>query len=485
VSAVLVIDVGTSGARTAVVTATGDVRHVHYQRSPPSTPSPGLVEFDALALWDCVHALALATLHDWAQPVLGVGITNQRASTVVWDATTGVPVAPALGWQDLRTLGDCLGLVAEGLPMAPNHSATKLAHLLNLHDGDRACAAAGQLKFGTLDTWLAWKLTNGAAHITEPTNQIGVTALTTSDGQWDQRILDRLNIPAEVLPAMVDTIGAHGLCTALPSNPPLLAMAGDQQASLIGQGCIRPGQAKCTFGTGGMLDVLVETPRDGLGPGRTFAIAARRLDGVTMYAAEAIMLTAGSNVDWLVDDLALLSSPSESADVAGQCDDSAGVVYVPALLGLGAPYWDYGARSGLFGLTRGSERSHIVRAVLEGVAQRAADLVEATELDSGLRLEQLQIDGGMTANAIFVQAVANAIGRPVAVSREREATTLGAGLLAGIGAGMFASVDEAALCAQAERIVEPNGKFDRQRWHDAVKRAGRWHGDLSDFINFL
>jgi glycerol kinase len=485
VSAVLVIDVGTSGARTAVVTSDGDVRHVHAQRTRPSTPSPGLVEFDALALWSTVHTLALATLHDWGQPVLGVGITNQRASTVVWDATTGVPVGPALGWQDLRTLGECLGLAAEGIPMAPNHSATKVAHLLNLHDTDRDRSERGELRFGTIDSWLAWQLTGGTAHITEPTNQVGVSALTTLDGRWDHAILDRLNIPVMMLPTMVDTIGTYAMCNALPGAPPLLAMSGDQQASLMGQGCISPGQAKCTFGTGGMLDLIVDTPREGLGPGKTFSIAARSIGGTTVYGAEAIMLTAGSNIDWLVDDLGLIDSPAQSADVAAQCDDTGGVVYVPALLGLGAPHWDYGARSGLFGLTRGTGRAEIVRAVLEGVAQRAADLVDATETDSGHRLEQLQIDGGMTANPIFVQAVANAIGRPVAVSCEREATTLGAGLLAGVAAGMFSSIDEAALCAKAERVVEPNGSFDRERWHNAIGRAGRWHGDLSDFINFL
>jgi glycerol kinase len=486
---VLVIDVGTTNVRTAIVTNAGSVAAVHSRRNRPDTPFEGLVEFDAVALWQLVLELCGATLGDWAavsgsDHVDAVAVTNQRASTVVWDAASGVPVAPALGWQDLRTIGDCLGLVADGIAMAPNHSATKLAHLLLMHDGDRQRSRRGELRFGTVDTWLAWNLTGGASHVSEATNQIGTTGLVDLAGAWDHAVLNRLDIPVEVLPQLHDTVGQFGACTALPGAPPLVALVGDQSAALMGQGCVQPGDAKCTFGTGGMLDVIVGTPRPDLGPGRTYPIAAHRIGGNVTYAAEAIMLTAGTNVDWLVDDLGLVDSPAATHDVAAQCADTGGVVYVPALLGLGAPVVDYGARSGFFGLTRGTRRAEIVRAVLEGVAQRAADLVESIETDTGVVLDSLRINGGMTENPTFVQAVANAIGRPVSVSAEREATTLGAGLLGGIGAGWW-GIDAAAAHARVSHIVEPNGSFDRDRWRMAVDRVTRWHPEISDLINFF
>lgn len=474
---ILVIDVGTSAVRAAVVDAAGDVTHERRQPFLPVTPFPGLVEFDAAALAALATTLATDVLAE-AGPVEAVGIANQRASTVVWDRATGAPVAPALGWQDLRTVGDCLVLQADGLRLAPNQSATKAAHLLEAHDPDRQ----RDLCVGTVDSWLTWHLTRGAAHVTDLSNA-GVTGMVALDGQgWDAAVLDALRIPHGTLPTIVDSIGVVAEAVALPGAPPIAGMLGDQQASLLGQGCIAPGQAKVTFGTGGMLDLVLGPERPAFptrGEGGTFPIAAWRRDGAVTWGVEAIMLSAGTNVEWLRDDLGLIAEAAESHDVAAQCDDAGGVTYVPALLGLGTPHWDYGARGTLLGLTRGAGRPQVVRAVLEGVAQRGADLVEAAELDAGRPIPVLRIDGGMSPNPTFTQALADATQRPVEVSPVTEATTRGAAFAAGLAVGRWASMAETAEAWRPARVVEPVGSFDRDRWRAAVDRARGWYGDLS------
>jgi glycerol kinase len=407
-----------------------------------------------------------------------VGITTQRGSTVVWDRATGEPVGPGLGWQDLRTIGECLVLAAEGLRIAPNQSATKLSHLLDTYDPDRS----RDLCFGTVDTWLVWHLTEGAHHVTDPSNAL-VTGLLTPGGEpWNTKVLERLKIPASVLPSLVDSTGVLGPATALVGAPPIAGIVGDQQSSLVGQGCVRPGMAKITFGTGGMLDLCLGPDRphfDVRGGGGTFPIVTWSQDGALTWGVEAIMLSAGSNVEWLRDDLGLISTSAESHDVAAQCDDTGGVIYVPALLGLGTPRWDYGARGTLLGLTRGTGRAEVVRAVLEGVAQRAADLVEATESDSGITIPTLRADGGMTENPTFVQAVADATQRPVEIAPVKDATTLGAAFLAGLATGTWGSWDDIAATWSPRATVEPAGQTDRARWAEAVDRAAAWHGDLT------
>jgi glycerol kinase len=285
-----------------------------------------------------------------------------------------------------------------------------------------------------------------------------------------------------VLPRIVDSSGEIGPASALEGAPPIAGIAGDQQASLIGQGCVRPGVAKITFGTGGMLDMVTGPKRpafDTRGDAGTFPIVAwRRGDEIT-WGIEAIMLSAGTNVEWLRDDLGLIDTAAASADVAAQCESSDGVLYVPALMGLGTPFWDYGARGTLLGITRGSERAHVVRAVLEGVAQRGADLVEAAEADGDTTLASVRIDGGMSANGVFVQALANATQKPIEVSPELEATTLGAGFLAGLATGTWRSDDDIAATWRAARTVEPAGSFDRARWREACRRAEHWIPELS------
>jgi glycerol kinase len=295
-------------------------------------------------------------------------------------------------------------------------------------------------------------------------------------------VLEALNIPASVLPRIVDSTGAVGEATALPGAPPVCGIAGDQQASLIGQGCVRPGMAKITFGTGGMLDVCLGPDRPTAavrGESGTFPIVCWRQDEVITWGSEAIMLSAGTNVVWLVEDLGIVESAAATADVAASVDTTDGVVFVPALLGLGTPYWDYGARGALFGVTRGTTAAHVTRAVLEGVAELGADLVAATEADTGLTLDSLRVDGGMAANPVFVQHLADATQRPVEVAPVREATTLGAGFLAGLAVGTWSGWDEVLDSWRPSARIEPGAPSDRERWADAVGRAGRWYEDLS------
>ena len=479
----LVIDVGTSGLRAAIVHDDATVTDLHHEEFAASTPAPGMVEFDAEELWRAVRRVSLLAMAD--RSVDAVGITNQRASTVGWRRSTGAPIGPAIGWQDLRTVGDCImARVNHGFALAPNQSATKIAWMLANHFADVSSAADGDVLFGTVDSWLAWKLTRGAVHVIDHTNA-AVTGLTTADGSgWNENVLGALGIHGHQLPAIVPTVGRIGDATELPGSPPLTALVGDQQASMVGQGCISRGSTKITFGTGGMLDMFVgPTPpaHARRGDGGTFPIVAFTTRDTRSYGVEGIMLSAGTNIEWLRDDMGLISSPGESDAVAASVPSTDGVVYVPALLGLGTPHWDYGARGALFGITRGTTRAHIVRAVLEGVAHRGVDLVEAAEADTGITISSINVDGGMSRNRTFVQALADASGRPVTVSPVTEATTLGAGLLAGTTVGQWDSLAEACSHIGGFRTVRPLGApgVSRQQWGEAVSRARSWIPDLS------
>jgi glycerol kinase len=410
----------------------------------------------------------------------GIGISNQRGSTIVWERATGAPVGPGIGWQDLRTVGACLAWRGQGITLGPNQSATKLQWLLEqLPDGGRD----RDLAFGTVDTWIAWQLSEGAHHVIDPSNFL-VTGLQTTGltPGWNPATLEALGIPASVLPTIVDSSGVVGAATALPGAPPIAALLGDQEASLVGQGCVRTGDAKITFGTGGMLDVVIGAdppPFASRGKAGTFPIIAWRHRGATTWGIEAIMLAAGTNVQWLRDDLGIIPSSDASHEVAAHCDDTGGVVFVPAPLGLGTPAWDYGARAALFGVTRGSDRAQIVRAVLEGVAQRGADLVDAAVDDSGIEIPALRVDGGMTDNPTFVQALADATQRPVEISPVREATARGAALLAALALGHYDAVDDLATTWAPRSRIEPKRVLDREQWRDAVRRARGWIPELS------
>ena len=352
---ILVVDVGTSSVRAAIVEADATVHHEQLRPLLPDSPAPGLVEFDATEMANVVLDAAHGALEIHGGPVDAVGITNQRGSTIVWDRKSGEPIGPGIGWQDLRTIGTCLEQRANGFRFAPNVAATKLSYLLDTYDPNRE----RDLCFGTVDTWVAWTLSQGALHVSDASNA-GITSIIDLAGdRWDPSVLEALNIPEGMLPTLVDSSGVVGPATALPGAPPIASLVGDQQASLAGQGCVHPGPAKITFGTGGMLDVVFGPKRPGFetrGEGGTFPIVTWRRDGVDTWGLEAIMLSAGTNIEWLRDDLGILASSDESHAVAQQCEDSGGVVFVPAMMGLGTPAWDYGARGTLLGLTRGSGR---------------------------------------------------------------------------------------------------------------------------------
>lgn len=474
---ILVVDIGTTGIRSAIVRDDGSVDRLIHEVVTPKTPSPGLVEFDAAAMRDTILGLAGHVQGD--QRVVGVGIAAQRASTIVWDVRTGEPLAPGIGWQDLRTVGDCLTIRAEtGVAVAPNQTATKARWLLqSLADVERA-----NVRIGTVDSWAAWVLSGGTLHVTDHTNAAvtGLYDATTRD--WSEKLLDTFGIDRSMMPRIVNSSAPLGEALALDGAPMIAGLVGDQQGSLVGQGCIAPGQAKITFGTGGMLDVVTgDSPpsTSARSTAGTYPIVAfANADGLT-WGAEAIMLSAGSNVEWLCRDMGMLDRPEDSDAVAAGVDDSAGVTYVPALLGLGTPHWDYGARGTLLGLTRGSTRANVVRAVLEGVAHRGADLVEAAEKDTGLTIESLRVDGGMSRNNTFVQALANATSRPIDVSAVTEATTLGAAYLAGAASGVWTSLADACALWTPRTRVAPTSSLDRSRWREAVQRASGWIPGLS------
>ncbi len=475
---ILVIDVGTSGVRGAVVRPDASVAHIHHVPVLPDSPFPGLVEFDGTAIAAAVREVASRSLAEGG-PVDAVGIANQRASTLVWDRATGTPVGPGLGWQDLRTVGTCLELQGQGIRVAPNASATKLAAILDTADPDRRRAERGELAFGTIDTWVAWILSAGELHVTDASNA-GVTGLIHGDGSgWNANLLSALNIPETVLPEIVDSSGVLGTARILVGAPPIAGMAGDQQASLIGQSCTVAGQAKATFGTGGMLDQCLggTRPHQAVrGPAGTIPIIGWRRAGVVTWGIEAIMLSAGNCVEWLRDDLGIIGDAADSATVASRCDDSGDVWFVPALLGLGTPVWDFGARGTFTGITRGSGRPELVRAVLEGVAHRGADLLESAESDSGLPIGALRVDGGMTSNDVFTRALADACGRPIEISPVLEATTLGAAFLAGMAVGTWADEHDVAAAWTPRAVIEPTRTTSeraagRERWLDARSRA--------------
>ena len=557
---VLVIDAGTSSLRVAEVSESGEILARRSVSSHPDRPVDGLAELDAQKL--AVAALEMAAdvlgeMRSAGREAKAIGIANQRATTVLWDKSTGLPVGPALSWQDLRTLGDCLVLQADGLRLAPNESATKLAWLLGqvaattsgagnsgatntssiANAGNAAstdhtasnplAASAANLRFGTLDAWLVWQLTQGTCHVTDHTNA-GLTGLMLPDGSgWDMATLEHLGILAEVLPQIVPSVGVVGEATALPGSLPIAALLGDQQSSLAGLGCLAEGTGKATFGTGTAVDICLGDRRvefERRGENGTFPIICRteiklpRADGHRDYQAnaakardaraeaaqtkaaksahtkaaqvsegaritwgvEALDLSAGTNVAWLGEQWGLFKTPAGSEALAASCESTEGVVFVPAIEGLGAPQWDFGARGTFLGITRGTEASHMARAVLEGVAYRGAELLRAAEADGKTRLKTLKIDGGMSRNKVFAQALANAAERPIEIAKDPEATSLGAAYLAGYATGIWQSLEEIASLSPPAQTIEPAAPPTWNRWQAAITQSLRWEESLSE-----
>lgn len=475
----LVIDVGTSSVRTAIVEVDGTVGFVEQRPLTVTSPQPGEVELDATEIGALCLELARATLAAGGSCDV-VGIANQRATTIVFDPHTGLPVGPALGWQDLRTVIDCLVLQGAGLRLAPNQSATKAKWLV-----EQSGRPSHELRFATIETYVAWILSEGAVHVTDHSN-VGLTGLVNTSLEWDNGVLDALGLDSAMLPQIVSTMGDFGVATALPGAPRITALIGDQPASLFGQSCVSPGATKITFGTGAMLD-LVHGPK---GPDRMTrfpsgcfpVVVQSRGDDIT-WGVEGIVLSAGTCVDWLRDDLGLISHAAETEGLARSVTTTDGVSFVPAFVGLGTPYWDFGARGGFFGLTRGSSKKHMVRAVLEGIAHRGVDLVDAAVVETGSPITELRIDGGMTKNTLLAQLLADFSGCVIAVSPEREATTRGAGLMALVAVDAL-GLDDVAAKWHPTDYFEPTLSADerasrRAQWADVVSRAAKTIPELS------
>jgi glycerol kinase len=475
----LAIDVGTTSVRTSIVDEHGVVSHVHQQPLTVVTPQPGEVELDAAEIGRIVLDLSARTLRDGGTCEV-VGITNQRATTIIFDPLTGVPVGPALGWQDLRTVIDCLVLQGEGLHLMPNQSATKAKWLV---------AASGReqkdLRFATVETWVTWLLSEGAVHVTDRSNA-GVNGLVSLDlTTWDDHTLSVLGLDPVMMPSIVDTMGRHGVASALAGSPSITALIGDQPAALFGLSCVYEG-AKITFGTGAMLDMVSNRRRPeslAILPSGCFPTVLRSREGEVTWGVEAIIFAAGACLEWLRDDLELIEDPAQSETLATSVASCDGVSFVPALSGLGTPRWDFGARGGFFGITRGSTKAHLVRAVLEGIAQRGADLVDAAQRELGVTLDELRVDGGMTANRFFVQCLADVTGLRVTISSEREATTRGAGLMALVSAGFLTLDDVERLWSPAEvftpHLTAQQRSVSRATWAHTITRVEKTIPELS------
>ena len=489
---VLAIDQGTTSTRAMLFDADGRPQASASQELEQIYPRPGWVEHDAEAIWQATLAVGRKVLESvGTEAVAAVGITNLRETTVVWERETARPVGNAIVWQDRRTAEICDGLRADGLETHiaeatglvpdPYFSATKLAWILSERPelGDRA--AAGELCFGTVDSWLIFRLTGGAVHATDATNASRTMLYDIGKGAWDDRLLERLAIPATMLPEVRDCQGAFGVCEAdhFGAELPILGVAGDQQAASFGQACFAPGMIKATYGTG--CFALVNTGAQKVTSGnRMLGTIGYQLEGRRTYALEGSIFMAGATIQWLRDALGLFADAAESEAMAAEADPESGVYLVPAFQGLGAPYWDAGARGAILGLSRAASRNEVVRAGLESVAFQTRDLLEAMGRDmtaAGLEPPAaLRVDGGMTANRWLMQFLADTVGLPVEVAEIAETTALGAAYHAGLAAGLYGSQDELAQkwrCAarfepampEAERAARYDG------WRAAVDRV--------------
>ena len=429
--------------------------------------------------------------------VAGVGITNQRETIVVWERATGLPIANAIVWQDTRTADRCGELVAAGaegrvreltgLPIQPYFSATKLAWLLDTVPGARARAGRGELAAGTIECWLAWHLTgatDGGVHVSDITNASRTLLLNTETLEWSDELLSLFEVPHTVLPTVVPTSQPGGIALTRADGPlgaalPLLATIGDQQAALVGQACLAPGEAKCTYGTGAFLLVNTGTTRPAPGASLLASPAYQSAGSAPVYCVEGSMAVAGRAIAWLADELQALPDPVSSASIAAEVEDSGGVRFVPAFQGLYAPWWDSTARGAILGLTLHSTRAHVVRAALESIAFQTRAVLDSAEQSTDVGVAALRIDGGMTANRVFVQALADVLGRPVEMAADTEATVRGAAFAAGLAAGLWDGSDALRELRGPVEVVEPAWDATRREteyadWLRAVDRSRSW-----------
>ncbi|QXQ05228.1 glycerol kinase GlpK [Sphingosinicellaceae bacterium] len=482
---ILVLDEGTTSTRAIAFDTAGSIVAQAARPLTQSYPQPGWVEHDAAQIW----TLSLEVLRDVAaqvgvERIACIGLTNQRETIVFWDRATGEPLAPAIVWQDRRSADLCAQLreaghedrvqATTGLVLDPYFSGTKIAWALANWPEVKAAADAGTLALGTVDSYLLFRLTGGAVHATDATNASRMLLMDLATCAWDDGMIDLLVVPKAALPAITDCAGTLGTTSLLGPDIAITSSVGDQQAAAIGQACHDPGMVKATYGTGAF--VLAHA---GLVPPvsthRLLSTVAWRLDGVAAYALEGSIFTAGAAVQWLRDGIGLIDSSAESEALARSVPDSGGVVVVPALAGMGAPHWRADARGLVTGLTAGTTRAHIVRATLEAMGQQTADLLFALAAD-GVAPTRLRVDGGMVANDWLCQDLADSIGLAVERPEVIETTALGCAMLAGVGAGLFASLGGAAAMARRDRIFEPDTDEPRraarrERWAHAIRQV--------------
>ena len=489
---ILALDQGTTSSRSLVFDRHGRVRGAAQQEFPQHFPRPGWVEHDPEDLWATTRRTALAAVAEanlTARDLAAFGLTNQRETTLLWDRRTGRPLAPAIVWQDRRTAALCEKLRRRGLEplfrrrtglvLDPYFSGTKLAWLLDHLPGARTRAARGELAFGTVDTWLLWKLTGGEVHATDVSNASRTLLLNLRTGAWDDELLRLLRIPRAVLPAVRASSEVYGHVSSIPAlrGVPISGVAGDQQSALFGQACFRPGMAKNTYGTGCFL-LLHTGEKPVVSRHQLLTTIAWRLgpDSPLEYALEGSVFIGGAVVQWLRDGLGLIPRSADIEALAARAADNGGVYLVPAFTGLGAPHWDASARGAITGLTRGTTAAHLARAALESIAYQSADLLRAMQADCGGKLRELRVDGGATVNNTLMQFQADLLRVPVVRPRTRETTALGVAYLAGLAVGFWKDRAEIARLWRAECTFRPQTPPAASRqllagWHRAVDRV--------------
>ncbi|HKC52968.1 MAG TPA: glycerol kinase GlpK [Myxococcota bacterium] len=490
---VLALDQGTTSSRAILFDVAGNAVASQAHEFKQHYPQPGWVEHDPIEIWDSQLRAArgaLARAQVRADEVVALGITNQRETTVVWERATGRPIYPAIVWQSRQTVELCDDLKRRGLePVVRERtglvvdayfSATKLAWILSRVDGARAAARRGELAFGTIDTWLIYKLTGGKVHATDYSNASRTMLYDIGRLRWDPELCAALDVPMELLPEVRDSSGAFGTTDPelLGAALPISGVAGDQQAALFGQTCFEEGSTKNTYGTGCFMLMNTGTSLRRSASGLISTIAWG-IGGTVEYALEGAVFVAGAAVQWLRDELGILHSAAESESLARSVPDTGGVYVVPAFTGLGAPYWDPMARGTIVGLTRGTSRAHLVRATLEAIAFESTDLLRCFERDTGVRTHQLQVDGGATANDFLMQFQADVMGAPVRRPKVLETTALGAAYLAGLATGFWKDKRQIAKNWQEDRYFEPAiSQAKREElysgWLRAVERARGW-----------
>ena len=486
---ILAFDQGTTSSRAIVFDHDGSIVAVAQKEFKQHFPQPGWVEHDANEIWATqsgVAAEAMAKAKIKARDIAAIGITNQRETTVVWNKETGEPVGHAIVWQDRRTAGFCDQLKKDGhqklvqkktgLIIDAYFSGSKVRWILDHVKGARADAEAGKLAFGTIDSWLIYKMTGGHVHVTDPSNASRTMLYNIHKGEWDKELLDLLKVPASVLPEVKQSSEVYGTWEA--HDIPIAGIGGDQQAALFGQACHKPGMVKNTYGTGSFM--LMNTGHEATpSKNNLLTTVAWGLHGKLEYALEGSVFVTGAVVQWLRDGLGIIKKSADVEALAASVPDNGGIYLVPAFVGLGAPHWDQYARGSISGLTRGSTAGHIARAALEGIAFQVADVVSAMEADAKIKLKELRVDGGASANNVLMQFQADLLDVPVVRPKIQETTALGAAYLAGLATGFWKDQAEIAKQWQVDRTFDPAMKPAqreklRGQWNKALDRARKW-----------